>query len=88
MTPYEILEVRDRLLAVLEIQQTRRGQYSVLEWIAEERRVMHDAVNAERLARRLPPIDVAEIARMERHALGHHNYTDKWALYCAELVQS
>jgi len=56
-----------------------------LEWVIYERKVMLDAVNAERFRRGLPP--VTDIGAAERCAMGHIDYTEKFALYCAEICQ-
>ena len=55
-------------------------------WVAYERKMMHEAVNRERTERSKKPIDVVEIKRVELLALGHTDYGEKFALYCAELV--
>lgn len=55
-------------------------------WAAYERGVMHREVNrllndAERW-----PVPLELIERVERQAVGHSDYTMKFALYCAELA--
>lgn len=56
-----------------------------LEWVLYERKVMLDAVNAARFIRGLPPQYSVENAESE--ALGHCDYTRKFALYCSEMCQ-
>lgn len=58
-----------------------------LGWVTYERNVMRDAVNAERASAGLPPAGLAEILRIERSAIGHCDYVDKFALGCAFLVE-
>ena len=55
-----------------------------LEWVLYERQVMLDAVNAARFNLGLPPL--TNVDKAERGAMGHCDYTWKFALYCAELV--
>jgi len=55
-----------------------------LEWIIYERKIMLDVVNAERFRRGLPA--VVDVGKAERCAMGHIDYTQKFALYCAELA--
>jgi len=54
-----------------------------LEWIIYERKVMLDAVNVERFRRGLSA--VLDVNKAERCATGHVDYTQKFALYCAEM---
>jgi uncharacterized protein YkwD len=54
-----------------------------LQWVIDERKTMLDAVNAERFRRGLPP--VANVDKAERCAMGHIDYTQKFALYCVEM---
>lgn len=55
-----------------------------LQWVIDERKTMLDAVNAERFRRGLLP--VTNVDKAERCAMGHVDYTQKFALYCAELA--
>jgi hypothetical protein len=55
-------------------------------WVVYERKVMLDAVNRERKNRQLPGITVEIFVRkVEQLAYGPVDYTDKLALYCAEM---
>jgi len=54
-----------------------------LEWVIYERQVMLEAVNTARFNRGLSPLTNVDSA--ERCAVGHIDYTRKFALYCAEL---
>lgn len=55
-------------------------------WAAHERELLHGAINQERAQRSKKPIDLAEVASVEQLALGHSDYAQKYAFYCAELV--
>jgi len=57
---------------------------SELQWVIDERKTMLDAVNSERFRRGLPA--VIDIGKAERSAMGHVDYTQKFALYCAEMA--
>ena len=57
-----------------------------VEWVIYERKVMLQAVNAVRLQRKRPQISVEELHRVEEMAVGHVDYSQKFALYCAQLA--
>jgi len=48
--------------------------------------MMFDMVTRERAKLGKGPVPFAEIARVEQLCLGHTDYSEKYALYCAELV--
>lgn len=84
------------LREVLIAAQAERGQRPNLvdtpsgpecEWAVYERSMMHDAVNKLRAGQSLPPLPLADIERVEQLAVGHSDYTAKFAFYCAELVE-
>ena len=56
------------------------------DWLAYELTEMLLTVNKERLARGLPFVTSEEIAKADRCAAGHVDYSRKFALYCAELA--
>lgn len=70
----------------LTAETDQRKQRPGLSWIEAERHAMHSAVNAERAARSLAPLDLAAVERVENMACGHSDYAHKFALYCAELA--
>lgn len=77
------------LLRVLETAQEEREERSDgLAWIVYERRMMWQAVNRMRRARGKDALTMADIERVEKSAVGHTDYTLKFARYCAELVTS
>lgn len=57
-----------------------------LAFVVHERSAMYEAVLLARCALDLPAIPLSEIIRVENMASGHSDYSDKFALYCAELV--
>lgn len=86
----------DCLRATLATAQEERAQRPDLvngpdgpecEWTAYERTRMHDTVNAIRAERGLPALPVDDIVRVERLAVGHSDYSLKFAFYCAELAE-
>lgn len=86
----------DVLRATLARAQEQRSQRPDLvdgpdglecEWTVYERARMHDTVNAIRGDRGLPPLPLDAIVRVERLAVGHSDYSLKFALYCAELAE-
>lgn len=91
----ERLAIRDRLKVALASAQQHRDQRPGIvdtphgpecEWVRYERAVMLDAVNAERAELGKPPALITEVETMDRMAAGHVDYTDKFSLYCTELV--
>lgn len=56
-------------------------------WAAYERTRMHEKVNEIRAARGLSAVAVEDILRVERQAVGHSDYSRKFAFYCAELAE-
>lgn len=87
----------DCLRATLAAAQEARDQRPDLvdgpdgpecEWTAYERTRMHEKVNEIRAERGLPPVPVEDILRVERQAVGHSDYSLKFALYCAELADA
>lgn len=84
-------KLMDDFLRVLSDAQRHRSKKSKwvgdeLEWVIYEREVMLQAVNAVRLQRERPQVTVKEVHRVERCATGHVDYSQKFALYCAELA--
>lgn len=85
-----------RFHAVLSAAQTERhmrddlvkGPNSQPEcgWVAFEREVMHREVNQARADHGLAAIPLEQVQRVENLAVGHSDYTKKFALYCAELA--
>lgn len=56
-------------------------------WAAYERTRMHETVNDIRAERGLPAVPVEDIVRVERLAVGHSDYSRKFAFYCAEITE-
>ncbi|MFE9832477.1 hypothetical protein ACFYPK_28080 [Streptomyces halstedii] len=85
----------ERLLAALTSAQEQRDQRQGFvdgpdgpecEWAAFERTTMHQGVNEIRAEYGLPPIPLEVVTRVEGLAVGHSDYSWKFAFYCAELV--
>jgi len=58
-----------------------------LGWVVFERQSRFDAVNAKRHVHELPPVNMELfIRKVEQLVAGHCDYTQKIALYCAELA--
>lgn len=80
--------------ALVEAQQERLKRPEMVEtsdgpeigWALYERAVMLGVVNEIRSERGLVPVVQADVDRAEHLALGHFDYTEKFALACAELV--
>lgn len=86
----------DHFLSVLsEAQKERPMRESLvdrpdglpeIEWAAYERSVMHGEVNRIRHTHGLGPVTLAMVERLEGRAVGHSDYSLKFALYCAEMA--
>ena len=81
----------EQMHAVLVAAQAERPQRQAMvgdepEWVRYERDTMWQAVNAARADHGLPPALLTDILRAENSAVGHSDYTAKYALYCAELA--
>lgn len=84
--PRSMLRIRDAILNALSIQQAKRGQYDHDGWIAAERKVMLDETNEWRALLGKPPVTEDAVRHVEQWACGHSDYSNKFALYCAELT--
>ncbi|MEV7770512.1 hypothetical protein [Kitasatospora sp. NPDC086791] len=95
ITPHQLdqkLALRDRPLNTLTAAQQERAarEYVTdgeLGWVIYERKTMHQAVNAARAERGLTLVPIGAVERVESMASGHYDYSSKFALYCAELIQ-
>lgn len=91
MNPSDFQKIRLELLHTLDAAQQLRYKrprqvWGVSEWAAFERLKMWEAVNKYRLQRNKVSILIDRIKCVERIAFGHSDYSEKFALYCAELV--
>lgn len=92
------LVLKDQMLRTFQEAAKERGDrsdwvpvpgdptFQELKWIKFERDVMLEAVNHERSARGLSPINIRNFMMVERLAVGHSDYANKLALYCAQLA--
>ncbi|MBN9214766.1 MAG: hypothetical protein J0J04_08120 [Microbacterium sp.] len=87
--------VHDRLHRILldaSLERPSRNGYNEaageLEWVLHERATMLAEVNRIRAERGVGPVDEAAIMDAEQPALGHVDYSSKFALYCSELALS
>lgn len=95
ITPRQLdqkLALRDQLLHTLtEAQEERPAREYVISgelgWVIYERETMHRAVNEARAEVGKQSLTIDQIEQVESLATGHSDYSSKYALYCAELVQ-
>lgn len=94
--PTSLKAATDCLRATLTAAQKERDQRPDLvdgpdgpecEWAAYERARMHEKVNEIRADLGRPALPMEDILRVERQAVGHSDYSLKFAFYCAELVE-
>jgi len=89
------IEARDHFLKILTVAQEHRSQKGELvddplggrvpEWQLFERETMLAEVNKWRAERGFDPVDARRLVRVEQLAVGHVDYSNKFALYCGEL---
>lgn len=81
-------DLRDALIRAQDERPHLQGivRDGELEWIAYERAVMTDRVNMLRSRRGLGPVSSDVVRRAEDRAVGHVDYTQKFAIGCADLV--
>jgi hypothetical protein len=70
--------------ALTQAQSKRKRQ---TDWVAFEAAIMLHEVNAFRAERGKAPVDMTTLKKAEGGALGHSDYTRKFALYCLELAE-
>lgn len=80
-------DLHSTLVSEQDKRATRRGVVcGEPEWVAAERDAMVDRVNLLRSRRGLWPLAVTDIRAKEDLACGHSDYTEKYAIGCADLV--
>lgn len=81
-------ELRTALVRAQAQRNTRRGvtESGELGWVVYERQVMLDRVNLIRSRRGLGHVEEAAILAAEGQAVGHHDYTQKYAIGCADIA--
>ncbi len=96
----KLVDLRDEMLQVLSAAQKERSKRlnmveivnawghkeNVCAWAVYEMNTMLTEVNKRRSSRRLSPISLNDIQKVESSACGHSDYSSKFALYCAELT--
>lgn len=82
----ELRVLHQHMREVLADVQAKRKEASDSSWILREQEAMLQAVNLERVRRQRAPITMETLIRREQLAVGHTDYSIKFALYCAELV--
>ncbi|UWS61956.1 hypothetical protein N2384_01625 [Bacillus paralicheniformis] len=94
-THTELMTIRDTMREALSNAMDERdqrpglvsdGPRNVPAWVHYEREAMTTAVNTARANRGLEPITLKAVARVEQQAVGHVDYFQKFAFYCAELA--
>jgi hypothetical protein len=86
MSVGELKVLHQHMRDVLAAEHAKRDSYKDASWILNEQLAMCQAVNLERVRRRMDPITLKELIEREQLAVGHVDYAHKFALYCAELA--
>jgi hypothetical protein len=86
----DFLPLIDHFQGVLIEAQKHRDErqdlvHGELGWVVFERETMFAAVNKKRVEFNLPTITLEHLKRVEAQAVGHTDFTHKFALYCAEI---
>jgi hypothetical protein len=82
----ELENCRRRLRIALHSAMNDRPAFNGLGWIEHEREAITQAANMWALARGLPTVTVDQVEQVEQRAVGHCDYSSKFALYVCELV--
>jgi len=78
--------VFEAIRAALNAETERRKNRSIEAWIRTERECVMREVNYQRGLLAYDPIDIADVERAERLAVGHSDYVAKYAHAAADLV--
>lgn len=82
-----MIQCRDHVLKALGKEQLKRHSTQDPDvWILNERMAVTKAANEWAIAHKLPTITVDDVEIAERPAVGHVDYSSKFALYVAEKV--
>ena len=79
-------QVFEAILTRLSAETRRRDGRPLEEWILAERACVLAEVNRLRILRGAPPVNLADVERAERLAVGHSDYVRKFAHAAADLV--
>lgn len=88
----EIMAARARILRVLltemALRDSRPGEVDGLPtWVMYERSALRDVVTDIRREHNRQPVTSRDIAALEERAVGHADYAEKLAFYCAQLAR-
>lgn len=78
--------VFETIRAALNAETERRAKRTVEAWILAERDCVLGEVNRQRRLLAYDPINIADVERAERMAVGHSDYIAKYAHAAADLV--
>ena len=78
--------VFEAILSKLEAETHLREKRALDVWICEERACVQREINHQRAFLGKPPVSIDDVERAERTALGHSDYTRKFAHAAADLV--
>jgi hypothetical protein len=82
----DLLACRAFVLEALNTECRMRPKAKGLEWIDNERLAVTVAANKWATAHGYRTVTVDDVERVEGMAVGHYDYTSKFALAVAELV--
>lgn len=84
----ELISLKNRLTYVLSEAQIkyRSKKADNIDWADLELMDVLKEVNWHLMTRCQKEISLGELKRIEKFALGHHDYSNKFALYCAERI--
>jgi len=79
---------RGQRLGTVEVPHVYRPKQivTILEWNLHELNFMTDLINSVRAAKNKEAVTLLDVRKVEVNAMGHSDYTHKFALYCAELA--
>lgn len=88
----EIMAARARILRVLLTEMTlRHSRPGPVDgepaWVVYERSALREVVSDIRREHSRQPVTSRDIAALEERAVGHADYAEKLAFYCAQLAR-
>jgi len=90
----ENLEALRQVLVTAQAERSKRQEWVASEdgtpgelgWVLFEREQMLQAVNDLRTRAGKTPVSAEQVTQAEQRAMGHVDYTTKFAIACADLV--
>ena len=74
------------LFNLLKDEQKLRDQRGI-DFPELERKALHEEVNRQRSEIGKHPVPLSDVESVETYAMGHFDYSQKFTLYCTEMIE-